>query len=239
MNRAIVLLSGGLDSTAALLWTVERAPAVAALFVDYGQPGRDGEVVAAAAACEFARVPLRTVAVADALNVGTGLLSGGFAGRAANGQSVAVVPLRNLTLIAVAAARASVLWPDGPFDLVLGCNADDASAFPDCRAEALVAAQTACCHGSGREVGVVAPWLATTKLGILNRSWTPRERAILQRSFSCYAGTACGQCDACAARSRAISSVGWSDMQAAAKMRGGDPGRDAALQAHAKLAVKP
>lgn len=223
MNK-LVLLSGGMDSVAALHWSIQGG-LVRAVFFDYGQPQRDAEVVAAGVAAREVNVPMETIVIAEAVR-GLGLLDPPARGSDA-GISRANLPARNAILLSCAAARLASYWPGDGGAIVIGSNKDDAAVFPDCRGDFLYAFQvalSAALQGVCR-VEVVAPWLTMSKVEIAlwcrtNNSFT---RDAVARSSSCYRGNACGECDACALRQTALASAGITDeAPRRASLRGGE-----------------
>jgi 7-cyano-7-deazaguanine synthase len=228
LHQACVLLSGGLDSVAALHWTRPRAQALRAICFDYGQPNRDHEVAIAGRICADLGVPLVRLALADTLATGLGLLAGVTdheAGRL--GEHPAFLPGRNAVFLTVAAAHAASWWKAGTLDLVVGANADDAAGFPDCRARFFEACAGAIRVGHGREVEIRAPFLGMRKAEIAATAATTEARRDIARSWSCYrkAGP-CGACTPCVLRREALATAGIVDTCAPAVMHGGDPARE-------------
>lgn len=196
--RRVVLLSGGLDSAAALHWAQERGH-VEAVGFRYGQPHERAELDAATRIAERRRVPFRVLDLGD-----LGRLDPA-AGCDDRGVSRSFLPCRNplfLTRSAMAFAM-----PRTDLHLVIGANNDDARGFPDCRAvffgaaqEALRAALLGVC-----DVHIETPWIALPKTEIVR--WCasrPLALADARDSVSCYRGTRCGLCDACTLRARAF-----------------------------------
>ena len=207
--RALVLLSGGMDSVAALHWALWREcyNEVRALFVGYGQPAHDAEFLAAHRETDDANVRLTVLDIGEAVR-GILPIAGPVQGCDGGGVSRANLPARNAILLSIAAAEAARLWPGGDAALVIGCTRDDGARFPDCQGAALDAATKALresLRGIMR-IHVTAPWRSYTKALIL--LWCELQppsvlRSVL-RSSSCYLGTACGTCDACVERRNAL-----------------------------------
>lgn len=227
---AIVLLSGGLDSSAALLWACATYKRVDAIGFDYGQPHRDNELTHAGWLARKHGVRFSTIAVADAMNTRAGLLRPVGPSALDGGVDTAFMPGRNLAFLVLAAAHAAT-WSPEPLALVVGANDDDAAGFPDCRAEFFQQAAVAIGLGIGRPVCIDAPFLRLSKAGIVAGVALAGEDALADvlRSWSCYAGGAapCGACTACVGRARAVSDHGLVDLTRAARMHGGDPARSA------------
>jgi len=190
--RALLLLSGGLDSITVGAMAHARGELVAALIVDYGQPHARWEIPRAVDWCAargvralHASLPLP--GVREAMSIGTGV----FGPR--------VVPGRNLTLIAVAISRAVEV---GASVVLVGCNADDAADYPDCREAFILALDEMACAAYG--VRVKAPLVGCSKaqVGELARLHGVRS----DEAWSCYQPVGpgpCGTCNACIARARA------------------------------------
>jgi len=229
IEQACVLLSGGLDSVAALHWASVRYRHVRAIGFDYGQPNRDAEIYSAGTAAEVLGVPFERIVLADAFPR-AGLLS--TMPLPANdddlrGAHPAVVPGRNGAFLWLAAAHSVTWWKNGNIGLVIGANKGDAAGFRDCSPSFLLKLGTAIRDGFMRQIEVVAPWIDRTKAQIL-REAAPEALHAIARSWSCYARTGpCGMCTACVLRARAFQEVGLVDECVPPKMSGGDPHREA------------
>lgn len=221
MNSTTVLLLSGLDSAAALHHTrPDRA-----VGFSYGQPHRDAELTAAGLIAARRGVPFEVLLLPDLRRLDP------TAGRDAAGVSLAFVPGRNALFLARAAAAYAT--PGTSLRLVMGANADDFAAFPDCRGSFFAAAQAmlrAALVGVC-DVWISTPWLTSTKAEIVR--WCagrPEALADIRDSVSCYRGTRCGTCDACTLRAAAFKACRLEDGTSLQTMHGGDPGRDAALR---------
>jgi 7-cyano-7-deazaguanine synthase len=227
---ACVLLSGGLDSTAALYWALERYDAVRAIGFAYGQPHRDAELALAGRVSSSLGVPYTTLALADALATGAGLVGRVEDHRDERGlTNAAFVPGRNVVFLSLAAAHACVWEPSGRVALVIGACAEDAAGFPDCRRASLDAIAVALRLSTAREIDVVSPFHASTKADIL-RGYLENASALadLRLSWSCYRGARsgpCSTCTACIVRARAFAEVGVRDASVHPALFGGDPHR--------------
>lgn len=214
MKRNAVVLLAGMDSTAALHWARGQYGAIVAAGCDYGQPHAREELAAAEATAKRVGVPWFRIDIPglSALDPSAGLASPGV--------SRAFVPGRNLVMVAHAAALAGRLWPGEYATVVVGCNADDAAGFPDCRAAFLRSLSLAvgASMAGACDVTVASPWVpwlepsaAMSKAAIVR--WAaehidPEVLGDLRRSVSCYRGTRCGVCDACTLRARAFAEAG-------------------------------
>ncbi len=217
----IVLLLSGLDSTAAL----HRCRPDRAVGFSYGQPHRDAELTAAAIVASRRGVPFDTLLLPEMPHLNP------TAGRDGAGVSLAFVPARNALFLTRAAA--AYARPEEELRLIVGANADDAAAFPDCRDGFFGAAEMmlrAALFGVC-EVKIETPWIDSTKAEII--AWCadkPEALRDIREAVSCYRGTRCGQCDPCALRAAAFATNGIADGAGFPSMHGGDPQRDAAVR---------
>lgn len=234
---ALVLLSGGLDSVAALGWAQLKHSRVRALTFSYGQPHRDAEVSAAQRTAEARGVKWNELALAD-LFAGGGFLDGVTDHESDVAISRAFVPGRNLVFLSIALSHAMVMWPDeARLALVLGCCREDAGAFPDCSEAFVVLAEKTLTLASGREVSVSAPWVRMPKAGIVDY-WITQQHdeemlQLVRESWSCYRGGAapCMTCTACVLRLKALGANGFrEDICSMPRMCGGDVNREKVLK---------
>ena len=216
MRKAVVLLSGGLDSMVTAAIARERGYSVLALTVDYGQRHKVELEAAARIAGEMADD--HAVLKMDLTRFGGSALTGDIAvPKDGVGDDIPVtyVPARNTVLLSLALAWAEAA---GARDLFIGVNALDYSGYPDCRPEFIAAfehlANVATKAGvEGGEFKIHAPLQAMTKADIA------REAARLGldagMSHSCYDpapdGAHCGLCDACRLRSKGFAEAGLPD----------------------------
>jgi 7-cyano-7-deazaguanine synthase len=207
--RTLVLLSGGLDSVAALIWAVETGHDPHALFFDYGQPAAQHEIESALGATRVMRVPFHRCDIRSAFG---GQASGLFfpsASSVLDGIDTAFVPCRNVVLLTAAAARAGVLWPGEDAQLITGFNRPDGAGFPDCTHAFTALLEDTINLGNGAKpiVKIRAPWRNETKREIVEwvAKHAPHRSALLEQSWSCYRGRGpCGECTACVTRVKAL-----------------------------------
>ena len=220
-RRAVVLLSGGLDSTTCL--AVARADGFEAhcLSVDYGQRHK-GELTRArrlarargAAGHRIVRVDLSAFGGSALTDRKIAVPKGRSAARMARDIPVTYVPARNTVLLALALAYAETL---GAEDVFVGVNANDYSGYPDCRPAFLHAferlARVATKAGvSGRALRIRAPLLRLSKAGIIRLGM--KLGVPYRMTQSCYdpiGGRACGRCDACLLRRKGFAEAGVPD----------------------------
>lgn len=234
---ALVLLSGGLDSVAALGWAQLKHARVRALTFSYGQPHRDAEVSAAQRTAQARGVEWSELALAD-LFTGGGFLDGVVDHEPDVAVSRAFVPGRNLVFLSIALSHAMVMWPeDLHLTLVIGCCREDAGAFPDCSEAFIKSAAKTLSEASGRTVRVAAPWCRMPKARIVDY-WITQQHddemlQLVRESWSCYRGdkAPCMTCTACVLRLKALGANGFrEDICVAPRMRGGDVDRERVLK---------
>jgi len=203
-KKAVVLLSGGLDSATVLAIATDLGYRCFALSVDYGQRHRSelraAENIAASmsAALKTVRLDLRTFggsALTDDIDVPV---------EESDGIPVTYVPARNTIMLSLALAWAEVL---GSGNIFIGVNAVDYSGYPDCRPEFINAFEKMA--NLATKAGVIGNRLVVhTPLIELSKADIIRQGAALGVDYamtvSCYqaddAGRACGVCDSCRIR---------------------------------------
>ena len=219
VSRAVVLLSGGLDSTTALAVARANGHECFALTVRYGQLHEVELAAATRVAAALGAREHRVVAV-DLSPIAVSALTTpaidvpkdrALSEIGAPGDVPATyVPARNTVLLSLALAWAETL---GARDIYLGVNVLDASGYPDCRAEFVRAfealAQVATRAGGFR---IHAPLIEMTKAEIVQLG--RRLGVDYAITHSCYdpiGDAACGRCDACALRRKGFAEAGISD----------------------------
>ena len=220
--KAVVLLSGGLDSATALAVARGRGFECYALSVDYGQRHRV-ELERAAAIAKSLGAGEHRVVKLDLRQIGGSALTADVAvpkdrgaDEMGHGVPVTYVPARNTILLGVALGYAEVV---GAFDLFIGANVLDYSGYPDCRPEFLTAfenlanlATRAGTEGAGK-FRVHSPLLKMTKAEIIREG--TRLGVDYSQTLSCYdpdaTGRACGHCDSCLLRKKGFAEAGVPD----------------------------
>jgi 7-cyano-7-deazaguanine synthase len=216
-RRAVVLLSGGLDSATVLALARSEGLACYALSVAYGQRHR-AELRAAARIARRLRALQHRVMKVDLAEIGGSALTSQRARlptKLAPGIPPTYVPARNTVMLALALAWAEVL---GAEEIHVGVNAIDYSGYPDCRPQFVAAfgalAVVATRAGiEGRAPRIVAPLIAMSKVDIILLG--TRLGVDFGATVSCYAadsrGRACGRCDACRLRRKGFEDAGLAD----------------------------
>ncbi len=222
-RRAVVLLSGGLDSATALGIARSEGFETHALTVFYGQR-HAAEIEAARAVAKMLGAAQHVELSLDLRRFGGSALTADIdvpkdrlADDMAHGIPITYVPARNSIFLAMALGWAEVLQA---FDIFVGVNALDYSGYPDCRPEFIAAfeslanvATKAGVEGTGR-FRIHAPLIDLSKAEIIKRG------AALGVNYgvtsSCYdpdpeSHAACGRCDSCQLRARGFAEAGVSD----------------------------
>lgn len=222
MKRAVVLLSGGLDSATTLALAKSDGFEVYALTVDYGQRHRRELDCARRVAGSLGAARHQVVSV-DLRAIGGSALTANLdvprdrpIDEMSHGIPITYVPARNTVFLALALGFAEVV---GAFDLFIGANAVDYSGYPDCRPEFLEQferlanlATKAAVEGLGA-FRIHAPLLRLAKSEIIRTGVKLGVDYAL--TLSCYdpddAGLACGHCDSCQLRKKGFAEAGISD----------------------------
>ena len=218
MKKAVVLLSGGLDSTTALYLAKKEGFEVYAISFDYGQK-HDKEL-------ECAKAIAEEEGVADYIVVKTNMNTWG--GSALTDSSIEVpegnidskeipvtyVPARNMIFLSFAASYAEVV---GAQDIFIGVSEVDYSGYVDCRQEFLDSMEktinlgTVCGAEQGKKIKIRAPFINMTKAEEVKLGM---ELGVdYGKTWSCYNGgeEACGTCDSCKLRLAAFENAGHKD----------------------------
>jgi 7-cyano-7-deazaguanine synthase len=222
MKKAVVLLSGGLDSTTTLAIAIDRGFDVFGLTFRYGQR-HDVEIAAASKVAAVFKINRHIVLPFDLRPFGGSALTSDIdvpKGRSPkemeSGIPITYVPARNTIFLSLALAWAEVL---GAGDIFIGVNALDFSGYPDCRPEFIDAFQRvanlatrAAVEGKQR-LTIHAPLINLSKAEIIKQG-----RALgvdFSLTSTCYdptpQGEACGECDACLLRLKGFSEIGMED----------------------------
>ena len=216
-KRAVVLVSGGLDSATGLALARAGGYACHALTFDYGQRHRVELDAARRVAQSLGVVEHRVVAFDLGWMGGSALTDPAIAvpRRPSTGIPVTYVPARNTVFLAIALGWAEVL---AARDIFIGVNAVDYSGYPDCRPEYIEAFQALADLATragieGHGVQIQTPLIRMHKYEIIR---TGAELGVdYSLAISCYqpdaAGRACGRCDACRLRRAGFEAAGLPD----------------------------
>ncbi len=219
-HKAIVLLSGGLDSTTTLAIARQQGFELHTLSFDYGQR-HQREVDAAVAVARHYGVTRQKTITIDLRAFGGSALTAAIPvphARSLEGMAadipITYVPARNSIFLSYALAYAEVT---GANDIFFGINAIDYSGYPDCRPEYLEAYErmanlaTKASAQDGRRFHLHAPLIRMSKADIIRKGIGLG--APYELTWSCYEGgeLACGTCDSCLLRLNGFAEVGIQD----------------------------
>lgn len=216
-RRAIVLLSGGLDSATALAIARSRGLECRTLAVSYGQRHAAELDSAQRVSRMLGAVEHRQMNVDLAAIGGSALTDPMLAvpETRTEGIPITYVPARNTLLLALALGWAEV---SGSRDIYIGVNAVDYSGYPDCRPEFIAAFQSMAALATragveGERFRIEAPLVAMSKAGIIRTGVALG--VDYAATVSCYQaspqGEACGRCDSCRLRREGFAEAGVAD----------------------------
>lgn len=215
--KAVVLVSGGLDSATVLAMARAQGYACHALSFDYGQRHQIELEASQRVALAHGAVQHKTIRIDLAGTGGSALTDASIAvpEQAGTGIPVTYVPARNTVFLSLALGWAEVL---GAWDIFIGVNAVDYSGYPDCRPEYIAAFQRLAdlATRAGVEGGhfhIHTPLIDLSKAQIIQEGL--RLGVDYSQTLSCYApdaqGRACGRCDSCRLRAAGFSAAGVPD----------------------------
>lgn len=224
MKKAIVLLSGGLDSATALGIALARGRECYPLAFDYQQRHKRELSSSSKIVSHYSALgaPIRSLRIVglhgldyrtSALTSDVEVPKGRDEGTMAKDIPVTYVPCRNSMFLAIAAGFAEA---EGADEVWTGFNAVDYSGYPDCRPEFVKAMQAALALGTkrgveGNPVQIIAPIINMTKVDIVCKAML--HNVPLHYTWSCYIGQdkPCGECDSCVIREAAFKACGHED----------------------------
>jgi 7-cyano-7-deazaguanine synthase len=221
MKRAVVLLSGGIDSATTLAIAIAQGYEAYALSFDYGQRHQI-ETEAARRVANSLGAKEHRIAKIDLRVFGGSALTDDIdvpkqrsGKKIAHGIPITYVPARNTIFLAYALGWAEVIFAS---DIFLGVNAIDYSGYPDCRPEFIEAFETLANLGTkagieGRRFQIHMPLIKLSKAEIIRKGIELRVH--LSLTHSCYdptpEGLACGECDSCLLRLKGFREAGIKD----------------------------
>ena len=217
IKKAVILVSGGLDSTTVLSMAMDQGYECYTLSFDYGQRHRS-ELEAAQRVSRAMAVKEHKVVRLDLGTIGGSALTDvaiDVPEFEAEGIPVTYVPARNTVFLSIALGWAEVL---GANDIFLGVNAVDYSGYPDCRPQYIAAFETMANLATkatveGQKLSIHAPLIAMTKAEIIQTGMVLG--VDYSQTVSCYQasldGLACGKCDSCRLRQQGFIEAGVKD----------------------------
>lgn len=216
-TKAVILLSGGLDSATLLAIARERGFACYALSFNYAQRHSSELNAAEKIAANLGAIVHKVISI-DLGNMGGSALTDQsipVPDTMSDGIPVTYVPARNTVFLSLALGWAEVL---GTSDIFIGVNAIDYSGYPDCRPEYIDAftrmANLATRAGvEGQHFNIHTPLISMSKADIIREGL--RLGVDYSQTVSCYAadehGRACGKCDSCRFRAAGFKQAGIAD----------------------------
>lgn len=213
---AIVLMSGGMDSTVCASWALKQGYEVCALHVHYGQKTEEREGRAFREICQ--ELDITTTLDIDISHLaaigGSSLTDASIAVSKADLQNMEIptsyVPFRNANLLSIAVSWAEVI---GAKTIIIGAVEEDGSGYPDCRKVFFDAFENMIQLGTkpGTHITIQTPLIDLDKAQIVQNGIALN--APLRLTWSCYSGSdkACGICDSCALRLRGFAKAGYED----------------------------
>ncbi|MDN5357815.1 MAG: 7-cyano-7-deazaguanine synthase QueC [Candidatus Methanomethylophilaceae archaeon] len=217
MKRAVVLLSGGLDSTTTLAQAIEDGCEVHAVSFRYGQK-HSRELVSATEVCRYYGV-MHTIIDINLASFRSALTNQDIdvpmdrEGSLDKVIPITYVPARNIIFLSIAAGLCESVDANR---IYIGANVVDYSGYPDCRPEFFRAFENMLSKGTktgveGNPIAVVTPILNMSKADIVRLG--KKLGAPLSLTWSCYEGgeKACGHCDSCRLRLKGFEEAGYRD----------------------------
>lgn len=219
MKKAVILLSGGLDSTTVLYWAKKRHYQIFPLAFDYGQRHSKKELCAARKIARLNELNLKVIRISFPWK-GSSLIDKScplpqVSSEKDIGGSIpsTYVPGRNLIFLAFAFSYAESV---NASLVLIGANSVDFSGYPDCRPQfyrllnrlAQIGTRAGC---EGQRIQVITPLIYLSKANIVRLG--KKLKVPFRFTWSCYAGRKkpCGKCDSCLLRSRGFAEAGIAD----------------------------
>jgi 7-cyano-7-deazaguanine synthase len=213
---AIVLMSGGMDSTVCASWALSEGYEVCALHVHYGQKTEEREGRSFQEICSELGISITLdIDISHLAAIGgSSLTDMSIVVSKANLHSTEIptsyVPFRNANLLSIAVSWAEAI---GAKTIFIGAVEEDGSGYPDCRKVFFDAFEKMIELGTkpGTQITIKTPLIDMDKAQIVQKGISLH--APLHLTWSCYSGIdkACGICDSCALRLRGFAKAGYED----------------------------
>ena len=213
--KALVLFSGGQDSTTCLYWALNQYKEVTALNIQYGQR-HQAEIAAAINIADMAGVKLETIDLSSIFEqIGnSALLRPGKISESHHSNPnlpASFIPGRNLIFITVASM---IAYKKGIENIITGVSEADYSGYPDCRRDTIYALNSAINLGMDIDILIHTPLINITKKEeVLWANTIPGCMKALAYSHTCYEGAVppCGKCPSCLLRTKGFEEAGIPD----------------------------
>ncbi|MDR1954645.1 MAG: 7-cyano-7-deazaguanine synthase QueC [Candidatus Methanoplasma sp.] len=217
MPKAVVLLSGGLDSTVTLAIALDEGADAAAISFRYGQR-HTKELDSAEAVCKHYGIEHRIIDIdlssfRSALTDRRAEIPSDREGDLGKNIPITYVPARNIIFLSIAAGLCESMDAEA---IYIGANTVDYSGYPDCRPEFFAAFRKMLAEGTkagveGRAAEIRTPIIGLSKAEIVRKG--KELGAPLHLTWSCYNGSekACGRCDSCRLRLKGFKEAGYED----------------------------
>jgi 7-cyano-7-deazaguanine synthase len=217
MKKAVVLLSGGIDSATVLAIVADQGFDICAISFDYGQRHVIELTKAKLIAQNNKAVSEHRIIKIDLRSIGGSALTSDIAVpenqyKATSDIPVTYVPARNTIFLSFALGVAEVIVAS---DIFIGANIVDYSNYPDCRPEYLQAFETMAqlATAAGNKIKIHAPLITLSKAAIIKRGLELGVNYL--ETISCYnptiSGASCGKCDSCIIRQKAFEELNLKD----------------------------
>ncbi len=216
MSKALVIFSGGQDSTTCLYWAKQRFDDVFALTFDYGQRHnielKSAEKIAQLAGIKQEVLNLGPIfkGLSPLTDLSRDVEKYDDVSALPSGLADTFVPGRNILFLTLAANRAYVLGCDS---LVIGVAQQDYGGYPDCREDFITKMESAMASGLDSDLKILAPLMHMTKENTVTLAQSlPGCMEALAFSTTCYNGAPpCGSCNSCLLRAKGFAQAGVSD----------------------------
>jgi len=219
MKKAIVILSGGLDSSVCLAWAVNKGYKAYAINFDYGQRHKR-ETKSAEKIARYYKVPLYKIKLnfpwlksSSLVNKNKSIPDLEYSQIISGKIPSTYVPGRNLVFSSIAVSFADSIGAEA---VISGPNSIDYSGYPDCRPEFYNALEKAINYGTknpvyGKKIKLLTPLIKMSKADIVKLAF--KLKVPLKYTWSCYRGgnRPCGKCDSCKLRAKGFEEAGFID----------------------------
>jgi 7-cyano-7-deazaguanine synthase len=213
-NKAMVLLSGGQDSTTSLFWAKKKFGTVETVSFDYGQRHRV-ELKSAAKIARLARVKNSVIVIREFESIKNSALLDAKAAVSKKHKlnkklPATFVPGRNILFLTAAAALA---YTKKTVNLVIGVSQVDYSGYPDCRGEFIKSMEKSLSLGMEYPVKIHTPLINLDKKGTVLLAKKLGALDMMKHTHTCYEGKnpPCGKCPACLLREKGFKEAGIRD----------------------------